>query len=131
MATRSSIGARQKDGTIKEIYCHWDGYPECVGATLAEHYTDPEKVAQLLDLGDLSSLENTIEETYLTSFGRRGEAKNEAQTHESEEQWEAVALESGIEFLYLFKFNPFAKAYEWSFFSVSPRWVKLPSKVMA
>ena len=131
MATRSNIGARQKDGTIKAVYCHWDGYPEGVGTMLAEHYTDPEKVARLLDLGGFSSLGETIENTYASSYARGGEVGTEAQTYKDEDEWQAVALDGGIEFLYLFEFDEYADAYEWNFFAVSPRWVKLPSKVMA
>ena len=56
MATRSRIGMEMPNGEVKSIYCHWDGYPEGVGATLKEHYTDPEKVAALIALGDISSL---------------------------------------------------------------------------
>ena len=131
MATRSNIGARQKDGTIKAIYCHWDGYPESVGATLAEHYTEPEKVERLLDLGNFSSLGSTIEETYAGSYAQLGEVGNEAQTYKDEEEWQAVALDGGIEYLYLFEFNQHLDAYEWGYFSVLPRWHRLPSKVMA
>jgi hypothetical protein len=131
MATRSNIGARQQDGTIKAIYCHYDGYPEGVGATLAEHYTDPDKVARLLDLGGFSSLGSTIEETYAGSYAQRGEVGNEAEIYKDEDEWKTVALDGGVEFLYLFEFNVYADAHEWNYFSVSPRWVKLPSKVMA
>jgi hypothetical protein len=131
MATRSNIGARQKDGTIKAVYCHWDGYPEGVGATLAEHYTDPAKVERLLDLGGFSSLGSTIEETYAGSYAQRGEVGGEAQTYKDEDEWQAVALDGGIEYLYLFEFDPYKDAHEWNFFSVVPSWVRIPSKVMA
>lgn len=56
MGTRSSIGIWNNDGSVKMIYCHWDGYPDHVGAVLLEHYTDETKVRQLLNLGDISSL---------------------------------------------------------------------------
>lgn len=56
MATRSLIGKVQDDGTIKAIYCHYDGYPECVGMRLREKYRD-QAVDELLDPGiDLLSL---------------------------------------------------------------------------
>ncbi len=131
MATRSNIGARQKDGSIKVVYCHWDGYPEGVGATLAEHYTDPAKVEALLNLGDFSSLGSTIEETYAGSYAQRGEVGTEARTYQNEDEWTESAMLSDAEYLYLFEFDQYSDAYEWSFFSVSPRWHKIPSKVMA
>lgn len=44
------------NGTVRSIYCHWDGYPKGVGSTLVEHYNDREKVESLIGLGDISSL---------------------------------------------------------------------------
>jgi hypothetical protein len=60
MATRSRIGMEMPTGEVKSIYCHWDGYPEGVGATLKEHYTNPEKVEALVALGDISSLGRNV-----------------------------------------------------------------------
>jgi hypothetical protein len=56
MATRCNIGKRLSDGSIKYIYCHFDGYERGVGATLKQHYTDENKIDELLNLGDLSIL---------------------------------------------------------------------------
>jgi hypothetical protein len=55
MGTRSGIIAKIGN-SYQGIYCHWDGYPEGVGKTLKEHYTDPAKIAALIALGDISSL---------------------------------------------------------------------------
>jgi len=101
MATRSTIALEYADGTVHQIYCHWDGYLEGVGKTLLEHYMDPFKVRELMDLGDISSLGEVIgeqhpfahydvsmsldehEEKYgnmTTAYGRdRGESRIEAQ----------------------------------------------------
>lgn len=56
MATRSNIGKKLPDGSIRYIYCHFDGYESGVGATLKKHYLDEKKVDALLDLGSLSVL---------------------------------------------------------------------------
>lgn len=56
MSTRSRIAIEEDDGSIRSIYCHFDGYPEGVGAILKKHYTDPQKIEELLELGDLSIL---------------------------------------------------------------------------
>ena len=56
MATRSTIALEFADNTVQQVYCHWDGYLENNGAILFEYYTDPFKVRDLIDLGDLSSL---------------------------------------------------------------------------
>ena len=56
MATRSTIALEYADGTVDQVYCHWDGYLDNNGKLLQEHYKDPFKVQRLMDLGDLSSL---------------------------------------------------------------------------
>ena len=56
MSTRSIIAIRQKDGRIKCVYCHWDGYPEHNGVILWNHYQDRKKVEELIALGSLSYL---------------------------------------------------------------------------
>lgn len=55
MSTRSVI-ASSINGQTTGIYCHFDGHPSGVGATLAAHYTTPQKIAALIALGSLSSL---------------------------------------------------------------------------
>lgn len=56
MGTRSSISLQKNENEIISIYCHWDGYPEWNGALLLKHYNSPEKIEELLELGDLSAL---------------------------------------------------------------------------
>jgi hypothetical protein len=56
MGTRSTIALEYADGTVEQIYCHWDGYLSHNGQILHKHYSDPFKVRQLMDLGDMSSL---------------------------------------------------------------------------
>jgi hypothetical protein len=63
MATRSAIGIKSEDGTIKAIYCHWDGYPDGVGTGLIQNYNSKEKAEALIALGGFSSLMETLEET--------------------------------------------------------------------
>jgi hypothetical protein len=55
MATRSRIGIELSDGSILSAYSHWDGYPEWMGRILQTHYNTKEKVAELIDGGDMSS----------------------------------------------------------------------------
>ena len=56
MGTRSTIALEFADGTVQQVYCHWDGYLDHNGRILQDHYTDPFKLRELIDLGDLSSL---------------------------------------------------------------------------
>ena len=54
MATRSRIGLQLADGNILSVYHHWDGYPEWLGVTLNEKFNTRDKVAELIDGGDIS-----------------------------------------------------------------------------
>ena len=56
MGTRSTIAMKKPEGGVVAIYCHWDGYPAHNGVILNKHWTDTDKIAQLIGLGDLSSL---------------------------------------------------------------------------
>jgi len=56
MGTRSTIALEYADGTVGQVYCHWDGYLEYNGMLLYKHYSNPFKLRDLMDLGDLSSL---------------------------------------------------------------------------
>lgn len=69
MSTRSRIGIiRLKPGSgtpeVESIYCHFDGYPEGVGQMLLDHWMTPEKIDELLALGDLSCLGSVIGEKH-------------------------------------------------------------------
>lgn len=64
MGTRSTIALEFADGTVEEVYCHWDGNIEHNGRILAEHYSDPFKLRELIDLGNLSSLHPSIGEQH-------------------------------------------------------------------
>ena len=60
MSTNSLIGKLLPDGTIKSIYCHWDGQPSYNGKILKEYYTDEKKIDTLLELGSLEVLDKEI-----------------------------------------------------------------------
>ena len=55
MSTRSRIGIELPNGSVLSAYHHWDGYPEWLGRILNTHYNTKEKVAELIDGGDMSS----------------------------------------------------------------------------
>jgi hypothetical protein len=93
MATRSRIAIEDEKGTVRSVYSHWDGYPSHNGRILFEHFQNPEKVNNLIALGDLSSLAPEIElaeghtfenpvKGVTVFYGRdRGEDRTEAKTH--------------------------------------------------
>ena len=116
MATRSIIGQVQTNGKIKTIYCHWDGYLEGVGQTLANYYDTDEKVSELVALGDLSTLGPDLGEKHTrddalkargpitTAYGRDLEQDGaEAQEFSSVEEFIEYGRNVSAEFLYLFE----------------------------
>jgi hypothetical protein len=73
MGTRSTIALEYADGTVGQIYCHWDGYLDHNGKILQNYYTDPFKVRELLDGGDMSSLSDTVAGCSFYALYERGE----------------------------------------------------------
>ena len=73
MSTRSTIALEFADGSVSQVYCHFDGYLDNNGALLSQNYMDPFVVRELIDLGDFSSLRESVEETRSSAYSERGE----------------------------------------------------------
>lgn len=120
MATRSTIAVLNPNGTVSQIYCHWDGYLEWNGRILVENYNTLERVQELIALGDLSSLHENIQSTTDSQtcedpepnvgvyYGRdRGESGVEPRVYDS--------LEDYIENFQREEFNYLFQAGEWTY----------------
>ena len=109
MGTRSTIAIQNADGTVTGIYCHWDGYLSYNGRILKENYNTEAKVRELIALGQLSALGETIGEKVdfnnapdgqCIAYGRdRGEIDSDAETFNT---WTDLLNLSGQEYNYLF-----------------------------
>lgn len=98
MSTNSTIAILNEDGTVTGIYCHWDGYVEANGRLLTENYNDEDSVRNLLELGDLSYLEETLDDT--CAYARdRGDRKINARTYDD---WTDLMIRMGESYNYLF-----------------------------
>ena len=79
MATRSRIGLQLADGNILSVYHHWDGYPQWLGVTLNEKFNTRDKVAELIDGGDISCCDSDSDwnlnkvENHVQYYNDRGE----------------------------------------------------------
>jgi len=60
MSTNSTIAVQHKDGSVSQVYCHWDGYVSWNGKMLLEHYNSLLAAEKLVALGDISSLNRSI-----------------------------------------------------------------------
>ena len=63
MSTRSSITVSCLDGWYRSVYCHFDGYLDGVGKKLLENYNSQQLAEKLVELGDMSTLGTTVEDT--------------------------------------------------------------------
>jgi hypothetical protein len=72
MSTRSTIALEFADGTVQQVYCHFDGYLSGVGAELRSDYTDPFALRDLINGGDMSCIGEPYtgrgEELYVRKF---------------------------------------------------------------
>lgn len=112
MSTRSIIAVPLKeDNKYLAVYCHHDGYPDGVGKTLVENYSDYDMALQLVKHGNISSLEASLEKPdnhtfdnkidgYTVFYGRdRGE---DGQEPKEVTYQELRKLDWGQEYTYIF-----------------------------
>lgn len=112
MSTRSLI-LKEKGNSLVGIYCHFDGYPSGVGATLDTYYKTPKKVDELIALGDISSLGSKIapssgahtvsqpQEDVTVAYHRdRGEELHQVNT--TYDELEEVVDDMFVDYVYVF-----------------------------
>jgi hypothetical protein len=112
MATRSYIGIRNTDASVDYIYCHFDGYPEHNGAILREHYSNINRVNELLNLGDLSVLGKEIGEKQ--NFNDRdeprrrgwclayGRDRGESNVGKKNSGYDELITDQSVDYVYIF-----------------------------
>lgn len=102
MSTRSRIAVAQDDGSVKSIYCHWDGYPAYNGKMLMQHYNSKSLADALVAMGDMSALDVDIELS--TFYNRdRSEALNVSEDSSVEDFVEDFVGDIFEEYAYLYK----------------------------
>ncbi|EAH8152669.1 hypothetical protein O8I42_01585 [Campylobacter lari] len=94
MGTRSLIGIEDK-GVVKYTYCSLDGYVEYVGKTLLMSYQDKEKINKLMELKNICSLCDKLEDIEYSTT----EDSHEVTLSEFEEMSNEKSM---IEYFYLF-----------------------------
>ena len=132
MATRSRIGIQLSDESVLSVYHHWDSYPSWLGRILKTHYNTREKVAELIDGGDMSSCwteerwdsETKVQEYGSQYYSQRGEdcpPRHDANKYDY--------LAEGEEYAYLFVND------EWVCYTLNendyPTVVEIPSGALA
>ena len=109
MSTRSRIGLELANDAILSVYHHYDGYPQWLGVTLRQKFNTREKVAELLDGGDISCVDSDTNwkrekvENHVQYYNDRGE-DTEPRLDLSLEDY----LANGEEYAYVFTLD-----HEW------------------
>ena len=127
MATRSNIMITSDWKNFASAYCHWDGGLWGVGEVLNEHYNDTDTILDLVALGDMSSLKETVE---LTATDERNAFKEQGGQVEMKTATEVFIASCGEEFLYVWD----AKQEKWfvgSYYTSTPNWTDLDLAVKA
>ena len=114
MATRSRIGLLLETGYVLSVYHHWDGYPEWLGVTLKAKFNTFEKVAELIDGGDMSSCDSNddwdrkeLGETRPLYYNERGD-NTEPQLHLNIDDY----FDVGEEYAYVYTLDHEWECYE-------------------
>lgn len=119
MSTRSFICKPLPNNTIVGVYCHYDGYPSGVGATLSTHYATDERVTALLNLGSISQLhprlvpdlgdthtfDNPAKNVTIAYHRDRGEAMSTTTFPSLGVMVTDVAGQLGVDFVYIWNSN--------------------------
>lgn len=103
MSTSARIAKREDDGTVRSVYCHYDGYPSYAGKLLRHYYTDPEIVDIVMNFGNFDALEQHVSDIdfYITE----GLVDELAMRHANTEDFLEYGSKSASEYLYLFDQN--------------------------
>ena len=126
MATRSRIGLLLETGYVLSVYHHWDGYPQWLGVTLREKFNTYDKIAELLDGGDVSCIDSDTDwslekvDLHVQYYNDRGE-NTEPRLDTTVEDY----LDNGEEYAYLFENN------EWVCYDLhypEPQFVEIKEK---
>ena len=97
---------RLTEDSILSVYHHWDGYPQWLGVTLNEKFNTFDKVAELIDGGDISCCDSDSDwdlnkvDNHVQYYNDRGE-KTEPRLDLNDEDFFA----NGEEYAYIFEPN--------------------------
>lgn len=115
MPTRALIGIENPDGTVTAIYCHYDGYPEGVGATLKRSYRSELKIRKLLDLGSIATLGDGVELSMGTDAYYRDHGEHEPTNlkYASVDSYKKRYKKSWADYAYLFSGGKWSVFYSY------------------
>ena len=115
MATRSRIALQLTEDSFLSVYHHWDGYPQWLGVTLNKKFNTREKVAELIDGGDISCCDSETDwnlekvENHVQYYNDRGD-NTEPALHLNIDDY----FDVGEEYAYVYTLD-----HEWECYAIS------------
>ena len=115
MSTRSRIALQLTEDSFVSVYHHWDGYPQWLGVTLKKKFNTREKVAELLDGGDISCIDSDTDwnrndvPNHVLYYNARGD-KTEPRLDLNVDDY----FENGEEYAYIFTLD-----HQWECYALS------------
>jgi len=109
MGTRARIGYQLPTGNIVSVYHHWDSYPTWLGKRLTTNYTTDKEITELIDGGDMSSIESdrdwdrNIVPTHVQYYSQRGDAECEPLLHKNQREFIKTTGDCWGEYSYLYR----------------------------
>ena len=118
MATRANIMITSDWKNFAAAYCHWEGGLWNVGQLLNEHYNDTDTVLDLVALGDMSSLKETVE---LTATDEKNVYKEQDGEVEMKTEENVFIPSCGEEYLYVWDANQ-EMWFMGTYYTSTPNW---------
>lgn len=125
MSTNCNIMITSDHKTFASAYVHWDGGLWGVGQMLNKEYNDTDKILDLIALGQISSLKETVEETATDSHNAYKTIAGEV---EMKDVKEVFIPSAGEEYIYCWE----AKQEKWyvgTYYTSTPNWRLLTDAV--
>ena len=114
MSTRARIALQLTEDSFLSVNHHWDGYPQWLGVTLNKKFNTREKVAELIDGGDISCCDsdtdwdnNKVDEKHVLYYNDRGD-NTEPELHLNIDDFFAI----GEEYAYVYTLDHEWECYE-------------------
>ena len=97
--TRGQFGMIDKKGNIQSVYMHYDSYPENILPLIKKGYRNSKKVQAVIDRGDTSGLDKTVDTMNFYEDGRKPTSGKKA---DLDRYIKKAADDGGAEYIYLY-----------------------------
>jgi hypothetical protein len=95
------IAIQDADGSCYAVYCHFDGYVSHMGDMLVRHFNSDEKAADLVNEGEVRSIEISAENEVVLEYFKADFEKREIEYYDTVVDMLNAFQNSDREYLYI------------------------------